>query len=182
MKILSLQRSYFTKLFATVLLVFFCATVVCTVFLYKNNYQQMTMEKEILNQSQIYSYRQNLDTQFDSAVSFIENFRNDTNFAEYGVGKQSGQQIYKRLAQYRFLSDNLGISVGVLDRDNNICIMSDGYNKIDTQRLGLDGAEMSLNRYSMLRTGGVIPMKDGQDMDGAVFAIEQRYSNESTLW
>lgn len=179
MKLFIHKRAYFMRLLVTIICIFTGMAVLCTFFLGLIDYQQVSRERDILNSSRISFFRQNTDTQLNTALIQIEILRNDTNLAQFAIsGKQEDARalgIYEKLQGNQFLFNNLGISIGVLHPKTGLLIMSDMYNQPDLEHLPLQYDELSLNRFMMLDTDGVIPMEHGKTRDGAIFMIRQRY-------
>ena len=179
MKFLIHKRAYFMRLLITIICIFTGMAILCTVLLSMIDYQQSSRERDILNNSRISFFRQNTDTQLNTALIQIETLRNDTNFAQFAISSSQEDAhslgIYEKIQENQFLFDNLGISIGVIHPENGLCIMSDSYNRPDINSLDVQYEDLSLTRFTLLDIGGVIPMERGKTREGAIFMIRQRY-------
>lgn len=185
MKIFKSRKAYFIRLFVTIVSVFTMIAVLASSYIIFSNNKAIKKERDVLNLSRIATFKQNTDMQINMAVAQIENYRNDTIFAQYALNSYSGEameaKIYERLSSNQFLFANIGVSLGVINPRTGQCIMSDGYNKIDISELDIKFNELPLINYTLVSDNGIIPMRDGRNEDGAVFVINQKYAGDSSL-
>lgn len=172
------KKAYYMRLLSTIICIFTCVAVLCTVFLSILEYQQKNRERELLNNSRVSMFRQQTDVQLNTALIQIEMFRNDTDFAQFAISGSydaaNALGIYDKMSENRFLFDNLGISIGVYCPHSDICIMS-GSDRPDMRELGIDYDALSLTSFTMIDNNGTVPMDDGEQVEGAMFVIMQRY-------